>query len=75
MEMLLSRKLQHRKEFILDFSPAMPGNLRELRKQGHPETNLPIHTIPNFSNFFLFQKKSLIGSIPVSRSNSPRRMP
>lgn len=55
MEMSLSRKPEHRKEFIFDFSPAMPGNLRE-QAAGTPKQTYLFTTIPNFSNYSLFQK-------------------
>ena len=73
MEMSLSRKPEHRKEFIFDFSPAMPGNLRE---QAAGTRNKPICSQQSqISQTIPFFKKSLTGSIPVSRSSSPRRMP
>ena len=71
MEMLLLRKQEHRKEFIHDFSPAMPGNLRE-QAAGTPKQTYPFTQSP-ISQTFSFFKTSLTGSIPVSRTNSPRR--
>lgn len=74
MEMSSSKRPEHRKEFIFDFSPAMPGNLRE---QAAGTRNKPIcsQNNPKFLKYIPFFKKSLTGSIPVSRSSSPRRMP
>lgn len=56
MEMSSSKRLEHRKEFIFDFSPAMPGNLRE-QAAGTPKQTYLFTTIPNFSNIFPFSKR------------------